>query len=109
MKMANERPMLVGVYYGKQESTSLEEIQEEMDLLTEEILEMKSIGEVIVCMDGNAKIGLMGEPVSRNGNLLLETIDECELELINNKLVCEGTITRQNRKKEDESQPLISF
>ena len=106
MKMANEPPILVGVYYGKQESVCLEEIQEEMDLLTEEILEMKTIGEVILCMDANAKIGLMGEPISRNGNLLKETIEECELEIMNGKSMCKGTITRQNRRKEDEKSAI---
>ena len=65
-----QRPVHIGVYYGKQESINQEEIKEEMDKLTEEILDMKASGEVILCMDGNAKIGLMGETVSRNGKLL---------------------------------------
>ena len=49
-----------GVYYGKQEYTSQEDMKEEMDKLTEDILEMKASGEIILCMDGNARIGLMG-------------------------------------------------
>ena len=44
-------PIAVGVYYGKQESASLEEIREETDLLTEEVLEMKATGEIILCME----------------------------------------------------------
>ena len=45
--------MHFGVYYGKQESASQEDIKEEMDKLTEEIREMKASEEIILCMDGN--------------------------------------------------------
>ena len=70
-----QKPVHFGVYYGKQESLSQEEIKDEMDKLTEEILEMKASGEVILCMDGNAKIGLMGEAASRNGKLLKDVFE----------------------------------
>ena len=53
---SQQSPIHVGVYYGKQEGTNAEEIKEEMDKLTEEILEMKASGEIILCMDGNAKL-----------------------------------------------------
>ena len=95
-----------GVYYGKQESTCQEDIKEEMDRLTEEILEMKASGEIILCMDGNAKIGLLGETCSRNGQLLTEVLEECHLELMNTKDRCSGVITRQNRKKETEKSAI---
>ena len=97
-----QTPIHVGVYYGKQEGTNSEEIKEEMDKLTDEILEMKASGEIILCMDGNAKIGLMGETTSRNGNLLMEVFDECQLEVMNAKDICKGRITRQNRRVETE-------
>ena len=62
IKRKDENPLFIGVYYGKQETTvSNEKIKEEMDLLSEEILEIRKEGEVILCMDANAKIGLMGE------------------------------------------------
>ena len=32
-------------------------------------------GEVIIAMDGNGKIGILGEQVSRNGNLLIEVLN----------------------------------
>ena len=99
-------PIAVGVYYGKQESVGTDEIVEEFHNLTEEILEKKASGEVILCMDANSKIGLMGEPVSRNGRLLKEMVEECELEIMNGKSVCKGVITRQNRKNEAETSAI---
>ena len=99
-------PVTVGVYYGKQESISLEDINEEFNSLTEEVLEKKASGEVILCMDANAKIGLMGESISRNGKLLIDMVDECELEIVNGNEVCEGVITRQNRKNETEASAI---
>ena len=65
IRRKNLPPIIVGTYYGKQESrTSKEEIEKEMTLLTEELEEMKNEGEVLLTMDGNAKIGLLGEPIS---------------------------------------------
>jgi hypothetical protein len=48
------RPLFIGVYYGKQGSRVPKvEIEHEMNLLTEDILEKQSEGEVILIMDGN--------------------------------------------------------
>ena len=56
------KPVYIGVYYGKQETTcSRNDIQSKMENMSEEILELKQEGEVIICMDANAKVGLMGE------------------------------------------------
>ena len=96
-------PMYIGVYYGKQETTAnKEEIKEEMNCLAEEIMEVSREGEIILCMDANAKIGLMGEDVSRNGKLILNVFDECGLQVLNGTEKCAGTITRQNRKHSEE-------
>ena len=97
-----ETPFYVGVYYGKQESDNKEDVREEIDNLTEEILELQSTGEILLFMDGNGKLGLIGEEISRNGGFLNDMIDECELVLLNAKDNCIGKITRQNRKKKDE-------
>ena len=99
-------PIAIGVYYGKQESVAYDEISEEFHNLTEEILEKKASGEIILCMDANSKIGLMGESVSRNGKLLREMVEECELDIVNEKSVCHGVITRQNRKNVEESSAI---
>ena len=95
-------PLLVGVYYGKQESSSQREIENEMTLLTEEISEMKNEGKILLAMDGNARIGLLDEPVSRNGKLLLHVFANTDLHLINNTEKCYGKVTRQNTKNERE-------
>ena len=100
-------PLFIGVYYGKQETTcNKQAIKLEMDTLSEEIQEMISNGEVILCMDANAKFGLMGEEISRNGKLMKSVFDECQVEIINSSDKCEGQITRQNRKKPDEKSAI---
>ena len=38
-----------------------DEIEKEMDILSEEIEEKRKEGEVLVCMDGNGKIGILNE------------------------------------------------
>ena len=99
----NNVPLLIGVYYGKQESrTSNDEIEREMILLTEEINEMRNDGEILLAMDGNARIGLLGEPVSRNGKSLLKVFKDTDLHLVNNSEKCEGKITRVNTKNQTE-------
>ena len=97
------RPIYVGVYYGKQESkVTKAEIDYEIDLLIEEIQEKEREGEVLLAMDGNGKIGIMGEPVSRNGALLLKAFAETNMNLLNLDPKCNGKITRQNTKNKDE-------
>ena len=99
----SELPLYVGVYYGKQEKTCTNAtIAHEMDLLSEELLELGREGEILICMDANAKIGLMGEDVSRNGKLIKEVFEECEIEVLNGTEKCSGLITRQNRKRPAE-------
>ena len=75
---------------------------EEMDKLSDEIREKNDEGEVILFMDGNGKIGLLGEELSRNGKLLQDVFGECELEVMNRSGKCKGSITRVNRKNPDE-------
>ena len=109
VRRKNLTPFIAGIYYGKQESrTTKAEIETEMQLLNEEIEEMKLDGEIIIAMDGNAKVGLLGEDVSRNGNLLLQTFDNTGLTIINKTDKCHGRITRQNTKNVNE-QSAIDF
>ena len=97
------RPIYMGVYYGKQESEGKKEDREnEMGLLTEEVMEMQQEGEVILFMDANAKTGLMGEQVSGNGRLLLQMVEETALQIVNGSEKCKGVITRQNRRNVEE-------
>ena len=100
-------PVFIGVYYGKQETTcDMQRITDEMDLLSEELLEKKQEGEVILCMDANAKIGLINECVSRNGKLILKVFNECEMVVMNGTEKCYGQITRQNRKNPEEKSAI---
>ena len=97
------RPIMIGLYYGAQETrTSKNEIELEMSLLREEIIEMSREGDVLIAMDGNAKIGLLGEPISRNGKLLLKVFEETRMLIINKSDKCEGKVTRKNTKNSSE-------
>ena len=99
----NDIPLIIGVYYGKQESrTSNEEMEREMVLLTEEITEICGDGEILLAMDGNARIGLLGEPVSRNGKYLMQVFENMDLHLLNDTEKCTGKITRVNTKDNTE-------
>ena len=99
----NDAPLIIGVYYGKQESrTTRDEIEREMMLLTEEIREMQRDGEILLAMDGNARIGLLGEPISRNGKCLLQVFENTNLHVLNKTEKCKGKITRINTKNNTE-------
>ena len=95
------------MYYGKQESRNTkEEMKKEMEKLSEEILDKRKEGEIIIFTDGNAKINILNEGISRNGQLLMEVIDECELDILNLSEKCSGKITRVNRKKREEKSAI---
>ena len=99
----NKRPLLIGSYYGKQETrTSKNEIEREFQLLSEEIEEKSNDGEILLAMDANAKIGILNEMVSRNGKLLLDLVKKHNLTVINCTNKCKGRITRMNTANSDE-------
>ena len=103
IRRKNFPPLFIGTYYGKQESrTSKEEIEKEMTSLTQEIEETKSNGVILLAMDANAKIGLLGENESRNGKLMKKVFEETELFIMNEDNKCEGKITRKNTSNENE-------
>ena len=109
LRRDKNHPIFLGVYYGKQESrNSRDEMLAEMNILSTEIQEKNNEGEVVLFMDGNGKIGLLGENISRNGALLENIFEECELEVVNRKEICKGKVTRQNRANESE-QSAIDF
>ena len=57
MRRRKKCPLIIGTYYGKQESrTNNLEIEKEMGLLEEEIKKIKKDGEILLAMDANAKI-----------------------------------------------------
>ena len=103
LRRNKNRPISIGIYYGKQESrVSKAEIEYEMDLLMEEIREKQREGEIIIAMDGNGKVGILNEKISRNGEMLLKVFSETNLHLLNKSAICTGQITRQNTKNRSE-------
>ena len=107
VRRKNLPPLITGVYYGKQECrTTKAEIEMEMQLLNEEIEEMSKDGELLIAMDGNAKIGLLGEKISRNGQILLQTFENTGINIINSSDICHGKVTRQNTKNSSEKSAI---
>ena len=103
----NTQPLFLGVYYGRQETrTSKDEINREMLTLKEEIIEKQNEGEILIAMDANAKVGLLGEEVSRNGKELTKVLNELDLLMINGTSKCKGAITRQNTSDEEEKSAI---
>ena len=95
LKRGNMKPIFIGVYYGKQETrNNRDEMLNEMHVLSTEIHDKLNDGEVLLLMDGNGKIGLLGEDVSRNGALLNDVFQECELNVLNRSPKCQGKVTR---------------
>ena len=92
-------PLMVGIYYGIQECrVTKSEIENEMQLLNEEIEEMEKDGNIMIAMDANAKIGLLGEEISRNGHALLQTFENTNLSVMNSSSKCKGKTPRMIMK-----------
>ena len=107
IRRKNDRPLFVGCYYGRQETRcSKEEINEEMNLLSEEIEEFQKEGDTIIFMDGNGKIGLLGEEKSRNGKMLEQVFLEYNLAVMNRDPRCKGKITRACTTNNDEKSAI---
>ena len=103
IRRKNLPPFIIGIYYGKQETrTKKDQIETEIQLLNEEIEEMKREGHILLAMDGNAKIGILGEDISRNGHLILQSMENTELHIMNTDERCTGKVTRQNTKNINE-------
>ena len=64
-----------------------------------EITEYSAEGDILIAMDGNGKVGLLGEEKSRNGKLLEKVFETHSLILMNDSDKFTGKITRQNTKK----------
>ena len=107
IRRKNNNPLIIGCYYGRQETRcTKDEISNEMKLLSEEIEEYKKEGEVVIFMDGNGKIGLIGEEKSRNGKMLEEVFEQHNLLVMNRSPKCNGKVTRQNTKNKEEKSAI---
>ena len=63
---------------------------------------MKREDEIVLAMDGNAKIGILDDTFSRNGKLLNQVFDNQCLTVMNKNAKCVGCITRKNTKNPNE-------
>ena len=63
---------------------------------------MNEEGKIFLAMDGNGKLGILGETPSRNGKCLLQVFKNTVLTLLNTSSKCEGKITRKNTSNEQE-------
>ena len=103
LRRKHYQPLFIRCYYGKQEARcNKEDIKLEMELLSEEIQEYANEGDILIAMDGNGKLGLLGEEKSRNGKLLEKVFSDQNLILLNDSVKCTGRITRQNTKDQNE-------
>ena len=99
LKLKN-RNLYVGVYYGKQEHSSREEIENQFSQLTTQVAKLKKKGEIILTGDFNAKLEIKrGETVQKmspNGRALSDFTRNLDLEVISLK-ANRGLWTRVNR------------
>ena len=77
-----------------------------MFYLSEEIEEYSNEGDILMAMDANGKVGILGEEKSRNGKLLEEVFERNDLELLNKNHKCKGKITRQNTKNPNKKSAI---
>ena len=90
-------PLYVAIYYGKQESAPLEVVQQDLALLDEQIHSLSAQGANILLGDFNSKIGHpTGSAISRNGQYLLNVIQQNNLIVINQSSKCQGVWTWVN-------------
>lgn len=101
----NNQQLYIGIFYGPQENTPIEETERQYSQLTTQIEQLKRKGEIILTGDFNAKLKTQTETInqneSRNGKLLRKLIKTTNLNPITTKPEYINW-TRQNRKKLSE-------
>ena len=105
INLHNKEKLCIGCYYGKQENEDRQVVEREFSQLRSQIIKAKTIGQVIMTGDINAKLKIEKEgitqEISTNGELLQTLLEDLELEAISTKSNT-GTWTRQHRQKTDE-------
>ena len=99
----------MGVIYGKQESASSNEAEEQFQNLTTQINLYQKTHKVILLGDLNAKIEMKtqdkpgcNQQTSRNGKMLDNLINNTNTTVVNKLSTHQGTWTRVNRKNNKE-------
>jgi len=92
--------LCIGIFYGKQENDKASTVFDDYELLKQDILAFKAAGyQVLLTGDFNAKITSKYENhTSRNGKFLLDLVDKCNLDILNQSVKCQGVFTRVNTK-----------
>ena len=105
VNLHNKEKICIGCYYGKQESEEKQEVEREFSQLRAQIIKAKTVGQVIMTGDINAKLKIdkegVSQELSRNGELLQTLLEDLELEAISTKSHS-GTWTREHRQNEEE-------
>ena len=113
--LIDQTRLCIGTYYGKQESRcTVQQIKEEFESLQNTITGLLvRHNHILLIGDFNAKIGndADGIPgnhpvISRNGHLLRNTINLCNLDILNRQTVCKGLWTRVNTRNKEEKSVL---
>ena len=99
----------MGVIYGKQESASANEAEEQFQNLTTQVNLYQKTHKVILLGDLNAKIEMKtqdkpgcNQQTSRNGKMLDNLINNTNTTVVNKLSTHQGTWTRVNRKNNKE-------
>ena len=103
IKLHMKKALILGIYYGKQESrTAKEQAETEIGEIQSQIRNFQNEDvELILLGDFNAKISDGHD--SRNGKILRkEMIQEFELKIVNETVKCQGKYTRVNTAIEEE-------
>lgn len=106
IKRKQQQPVMIGLYYGKQESrTTKTEAEYEVNEIKTQIENIQTeTDEIILIGDFNAKIG---RDQSRNGKIIEEyIIQDCNLKLVNGSEKCIGHYTRVNTANPDEKSAI---
>ena len=105
LKKSLKENLYIGVYYGKQESASREDVENEFDQLNTQINVLATKGEVIITGDFNAKLEIKEEnyhqQLSSNGKYLKNMIEMNRLQSISTRKE-NVRWTRQNPNNPDE-------
>ena len=112
INLTRTKKLHVGVYYGKQETETTENVEREFLQLRTQVLKLKNLGPIMLTGDFNAKLTINKENKtqnqSRNGDLLAELLNETGLTAISTKSET-GTWTRVKQKKDILEKSVIDY
>ena len=104
--ITGKKQIYIGAFYGKQEGTNVEQVENEYNQIAAQIIRLKKDGEVILTGDFNAKVRIDNQKckqeTSRNGKLLERMIDITNLKVPSLNPTNGQLWTRENRHNNNE-------